>query len=979
MIRQLLIFSWAVAALTTWSAAAADPARGQTSPPAKTGAETFDQTIAPILAAQCLTCHSGSSPRGKLDLSQKATAFRASKAGAVIVAGDLKKSLLWEQIDSDEMPPKHPLSAAEKKTIRDWIVSGAEWGSDPINPFRVSSSRRAGYDWWSLQPLKEPSVPVVDDPSWSRNEIDRFILTALKKQGISPSQSANPRTLVRRLYIDLIGLPPPVEVMDHFEKNPSTASWEKLVDGLLASKEYGERWARHWLDVVRFGESDGYEYNSPRQNAWHYRDWVIRAFNDDMPYDQFVRMQIAGDVIKPNTVEGAAAVGLLVAGTHNPVQGVNAAMKLAARHDELEEITGTVAQTFLGLTVHCARCHDHKFDPISTREYYSFAAALDGVNHGETKHRAPSLLQESSKQREALISRRTELHKQLVEQMLAQNETISTTANQLRMKDPIDANDKGKTYRVSLKLAPSTWASAAQATGDQDGVTIQIVGKDGTVLASHSYRAGAWNGGKAAATFQSQSFEYTGDGKGPAHIRLLPFPLHSDHFGGAVDDLEIVEIASKKTVFTETFDKLKQRNTPGKQADTGRRVFFGAVSDRWDSTGTNAIHAVEHTDGNLALQLFSGAPGGLLVKAQSPEQKQQQAEIDALDRQLIALNSANEVAVHSVVARNPGIMRVLLRGEVTRPGDEVAPGGITAIGNVSPSFGIDKAASDEQRRKSLANWISHRDNGPFHRVMVNRTWQQHFGQGIVTSPSDLGFSGGRPSHPHLLDWLAIRFREDGYSIKKLHKRIVTSMAYQQSSQLRPQVAAIDGGNRFLWRQNPRRIEGETLRDSILDIAGQLNRTPFGLGYRDVKIVEVPPAFYYMPIDPIGSEFNRRTIYRWNIRGQRSALLDTFDCPDPSTRTPTRMVTTTPSQALSQWNDSFILRMSEKLSERIISELRGKEKAQGPQQQVIQAWRLVLGRSPTAEESAKSVRFVEAHGLPLLCRVLFNSNEFVLID
>ena len=960
--------------------AATESARAQTSPPVKTGAETFDQTIAPIFAAQCLTCHSGPSPKGKLDLSKKATALRAGKDDAVIVAGDLDKSLLWEQIESDEMPPKHPLSAAEKKTIRDWIASGAVWGSDPIDPFRFSSSRRAGYDWWSLQPLKEPSVPVVDDQAWSRHEIDRFILASLKRQGLSPSAPASPRTLVRRLYVDLIGLPPSAEVMDQFEKNPSAAAWENLVDDLLASKEYGERWARHWLDVVRFGESDGYEYNSPRDNAWHYRDWVIRAFNDDMPYDEFTRMQVAGDVIKPNTIEGAAAVGLLVAGTHNKVLGVNAAMKLAGRHDELEEVAGTVAQTFLGLTVHCARCHDHKFDPITTGEYYSFIAALDGVNHGHAKHRAQSVVpQDSSVEQQALISRRAELQKRLVAQMPAQNETISTTANQLRTKEPIDANAKGKTYRVAIKFAPSTWASAAQATGDQDGVTIQIAGKDGTVLASHSYRAGAWNGGKAAAAYQSQTFEYTGDGKGPAHIRLLPFPLHAGRFGGAVDDLEIVEIASKKTVFSETFNELKQQHAPGKQADTGRRVFFGAVSDRWESTGTNAIHAVEHTDGNLALQLFSGEAGGILIKAQSPEQEKLQAEIDAVNRQLSALKSGSEVAVYSAVSGKPGIMRILLRGEVTQLGEEVAPAGISAISNVSASFGIDKAASDEERRKSLANWISHRDNGPFHRVIVNRIWQYHFGQGIVTSPSDLGFSGGRPSHPLLLDWLAIRFREGGYSIKKLHKVIVTSMAYQQSSQLRPEAAAIDGGNRLLWRQSPRRIEGEVLRDSVLDIAGQLNRTPFGPGYRDVKIVEVPPAFYYMPIDPIGSEFNRRTIYRWNVRGQRSALLDTFDCPDPSTRTPTRMVTTTPSQALSQWNDSFILRMAEKLSERIISEQRGDEKAQGPPQQVMRAWRLVLGRSPNAAENAMSVRFVEEHGLPLLCRVLLNSNEFVLVD
>jgi len=263
--------------------------------------------------------------------------------------------------------------------------------------------------------------------------------------------------------------------------------------------------------------------------------------------------------------------------------------------------------------------------------------------------------------------------------------------------------------------------------------------------------------------------------------------------------------------------------------------------------------------------------------------------------------------------------------------------------------------------------------------MVNRVWQQHFGQGIFTTPSDLGFNGGRPSHPQLLDWLAIRFRDSGYSIKNLHRTIVTSAVYQQSSQLRPSASKIDAGNRFLWRQNSRRIEAEALRDSILDIAGQLNRTPYGPGYRDVEIVQVPPAFYYVPIDPPEYEFNRRTIYRWNVRGQRSALLDTFDCPDPSTRTPTRMVTTTSSQALSQWNDSFILRMSEKLSERIVTELRDQGIVDEPQQVVTVAWRRVLGRPPTAAEEVTAARLVEDHGLPLLCRVLFNSNEFVLIE
>ncbi len=272
---------------------------------------SFDQTIAPILSAHCLECHRGEEPKGELDLSQRATAFRGGESGPAIVAGDLDESLVWEMIEADDMPPKHPLPEADKKVIRQWIAGGATWGSDPIDPFQYTSSRRAGYDWWSLQPLAKQPVPTVDGDRWSRNDIDRFILAKLRTKGLAPSPRADPRKLVRRVYIDLVGLPPPAEVIDKFEKDPSPAAWERLVDDLLVSQHYGERWARHWLDVARFGESSGYEYNSPRETSWHYRDWVIRALNDDMPYDQFTRMQLAGDILKPKTLEGAAAVGFL--------------------------------------------------------------------------------------------------------------------------------------------------------------------------------------------------------------------------------------------------------------------------------------------------------------------------------------------------------------------------------------------------------------------------------------------------------------------------------------------------------------------------------------------------------------------------------------------------------------------------------------------------------------------------------------------
>ena len=378
------------------------------------------------------------------------------------------------------------------------------------------------------------------------------------------------------------------------------------------------------------------------------------------------------------------------------------------------------------------------------------------------------------------------------------------------------------------------------------------------------------------------------------------------------------------------------------------------------------------------MQLFSGQGEVIVEGARTPAEKKLRTEIDALERKLSSLPAGTQ-SVYSVVPSRPGVTRVLLRGDVTSPTEEVAPGGIKAVKGVRATFDIDKASSDAERRRALADWISHRNNGLFHRVVVNRVWHYHFGQGIITSPSDFGFNGGRPSHPELLDWLATWFRENGYSLKKLHKLLVTSATYQQSSRSIPEGNRIDTGNRFLWRQNARRVEAEVLRDSILDIAGQLNRDPLGPGYRDVKIVKVAPAYYYTPVYPVGNNFNRRTIYRWNVRGQRSALLDTFDCPDPSTKTPKRMVTTTPSQALSQWNHAFVLRMSEKLAERVKRELKRTQTDNASEQQVNYAWRIVLGRLPTSDEKAKCIRLVQDHGLTVLCRVLFNSNEFVLID
>jgi hypothetical protein len=347
-------------------------------------AERFDREIAPILASRCLECHRGTKPKGKLDLSDHASAVRGGETGAGLVAGKLDQSLIWSRIDAGEMPPDDPLPESERRLIRDWIADRAVWGTNPIDPFRTTSAQRAGYDWWSLQPLSRPDI---SKQTGSLNPIDDFVRMRLKKVGLQPSSLVNAGTIIRRLSFDLIGLPPAPHEVRQFESahrdNPQEAISD-LVDRLLESRHFGERWARHWLDVVRFGESQGFERDRLRADSWYYRDWVIDAMNHDMPYDQFVRQQIAGDVLHPGNASAITATGFLVAGPWDEVgqSQRSPAMKAVVRQDELEDYVGTVGQTFLGLTVNCARCHDHKFDPIRQTEYYQLAAALDGVRHG---------------------------------------------------------------------------------------------------------------------------------------------------------------------------------------------------------------------------------------------------------------------------------------------------------------------------------------------------------------------------------------------------------------------------------------------------------------------------------------------------------------------------------------------------------------------------------------------------------------------
>ncbi len=966
----------------------------------------FDKQIAPLLAARCLDCHSGAKPKGKLDLSNKAG------ASAAVVPGKPASSALWERVAAGEMPPKKPLLEAEQKLLKEWIESGAKWGSDPIDPFRFTTSARAGYDWWALQPVARPKVPD------NRNPVDHFVTAKLSDKGLSLSPEADRRTLVRRVYLDLVGLPPTSEEVEAFVKDKAPDAYEKVVDKLLASPHYGERWARHWLDVVRYGETDGFERNTPRQNSWHYRDWVIRALNADMPYDEFARLQLAGDVLKPNDPDAVKATGFLVAGVHNTVLG-NDQMRAVARQDELEDIVGGVGQTFLGLTANCARCHDHKFDPISQTDFYRLASALGGVGFGERA--VPDA--KSSTEAAKLTKELNRVAKELaaVEEPARKAAMAEKGMGKVAADAPSpvaawDFRKSGDELVGKLHAKPTGGAKLTDEGAVLDGKTgllrtapLTFDLKAKTLEAWVKLDDLAQRGGGVISVQTPDGVEFDaivfGENEPTRWMAGSNGFVRYKSFGGAVEKDAATECVHFAVTFADdgTITGYRNGKPYGKgYASKGPLAFkaekavivFGC---RHEPAGGNKMLAgtvsiARVYDKALSLEEVAASftsGGGFATNAEidaklTPDQRATRAtlrkEHDTLAAQLGALRQkAAGGKAHANVPLAPGITRFLARGDLATPGAVVAPAGLAAVTGPNADFQLKPDAPDAERRKKLAAWITAPNNPLFARVVVNRVWHYHFGTGIVETPNDLGFNGGRPSHPELLDWLASELvnpdRKGGgaWSLKALHKLIVTSATYRQASAPRKEASALDADNRLLWRYKPHRLEGEAVRDSMLSVSGLLNPEVGGKGFSDYKIRDFNGTAYFDPFDPVGPEFHRRSVYRFTPRGANQGLLDTFDCPDPASAAPRRAITTTPLQALALWNNGFALRAADAFASRIAKDADGAEK------QVRRAWQLVYQRDPSTDEMKLATKLVTDHGLKALCRVLFNSNEFVTVE
>ncbi len=1074
---------------------------------------SFEKVIAPLLARRCASCHAGDELKGKLDLSTREKQLIGGESGPALVPGDAAKSLIWQRVAADEMPPKHPLSDDEKRLLKKWIEVGAVWPGGPLDPLAVSSEHRAGRDWWSLQPIVRPTMPTAQPAALAlemgpvRQPLDAFVRATLVARGLKPASDADRRTLIRRVAFDLLGLPPSPDEVDAFVNDLAPDAFERLVDRLLASPHYGERWARHWLDVVRFGESNGFERDLPRLNAWHYRNWVIDVLNRDLPYDEFVRWQLAGDVIAPGDVEALKAVGFLVAGAHDTVVPVVDRMRAMMRQDELEDTVGTVSQTFLGLTVNCARCHDHKFDPISTREYYQIAATLAGVDHGEKEFVAPEMTQSLGEMKSRIDSLTQQLREQeapIREAVLKERKLLGDTSPKSKNEDPSppaplparpgrgekahlapmplaawdfskDLNDQVGTMHAKLHgeaklddgglLVDGTTAFASTAPLGRDLVekTLEVRVR----LKTLEQRGGgaislqATDGHQFDAIVFAENEPRRWMAGSEGFVRTLPF-------AGAVEDQADKEFVVLAQVYRADGTIVCYRNGQ----PYGQPIRKEAVL-KYEAGKSQIVFGLRHGTSAGDNRMLSGliASARLYDKALSAEEvalaagsantfvteaeiaaklpveeratrAASQAELNGLRLKHTDLAKNGPIKLYTAIATQPPPMKVHQRGSVTSLGDEVAPAGLSSIKGLDPSFGLKPDAIESHRRVALANWITNTNNSLFARVMANRVWHYHFGAGLVETPNDLGFHSGRPSHPELLEWLAAEFNgrqagfipsppssgerarvrgrdgkvtsnlepvsstsanssastanpqsnapltltlspEDGgegtrhsqgFSLKRLHRLLVTSATYRQASTFDEAAAKVDAGNRLLWRMNPHRLEAESVRDAMLIVAGELNDDLGGKGYSDVNSYFFKGTQFYDPIDPIGFPNQRRTVYRMSARGGRSPFLDTFDCPDPSTTTPKRSSTVTPLQALSLMNHSFVLRMADQFASRLKSDAGDSVEAQ-----VRTAYRQLYGRTPERDEVVLSIDFVKRRGLPAFCRAMWNSSEFLFVD
>ena len=1039
----------AAAIIAMFAATAADVfSASEARPPADAAGEAlFTAEVLPVLRDHCFECHSHAAGKmkGGLALDWRSGWEAGGDAGPAVVPGKPDESLLVKAVrhaDPDlKMPPTKKLADAEVAVLAEWVRRGAP------DPRRAEPPNGGAGEWWSLKPLTRPAVPAVPSvpaadvakgEAKAPNPIDAFVRAKLKERGLTPSPPADQRTLVRRVTFDLTGLPPTPEDVAAFVADPDAAAYDKLVDRLLASPRYGERWARHWLDAVHFADTHGFEHDLLRPNAWRYRDYVIDAFNRDTPWPRFVREQLAADAFYPGEPRLTAALGFLGAGPYDQ-SAANTAQRTFEYLDRDDLVNQTMA-TFAGATVACARCHAHKFDPIPQEDYYAVAAVFAGVGKGDVEYDADPAVAASRKRWSAALAAAEArdagrlLSPEHAETVSAWGRTRSAAATAWRPATVLGVDTEGGT---SLGQSADGTVEACGPHPDKDSyfLTVAVPVQKVTALrldlladlslpangpgraengnlklseleirllgpSEKAWRPGSADGadGKAAGALGTVGGRLLKLRRATADWEQEGFPAANAVDGNVgtawgIHPREgeshrlVVELAEPLATPAGTRIAVALRQSFGRDHLIGKLRL--SVTDASGDAADSLPPAVESALAVPAGQRSAAQRLELAVVAVRSRATAELAKLPPLQK-VFAAGATYTSDRGRLVLTEPKPVFMFKRGDVDRPGAAASPGTLSAVAALPARFDLPKAAPESARRAALADWLVDPKNPLTWRTAANRVWLQHFGRGICDTPNDLGRMGGVPSNADLLDWLACELRDgDGSggnpasgggsgagSLKHLHRLIVTSETYRQSSAARPDASAVDADDRLLWRFERRRLDAESYREAVLAAAGRLDLTMGGPGTQQFKLgppVQLTPRVDYSAFDWDSPGAGRRGVYRVAWRALPDPFLDALDFPDASLLAPTRGFSASPQQALAMLNNDFVLRHAEHLA------ARAEKLGATNDEWLAAAWKLALQREPTAEERKRFGAYAKTHGLPAACRVIFNLNEFLFVD
>ena len=1020
----------------------------------------FKERILPLLEKRCHECHSHAAKKSKngLVLDSLNAILLGGESGPAVVPGEPEKSLLIKAVrhaSADlQMPPngKAKLSEAEIALLVEWVQQ--------VQPLEGAAAR-VSTDWWSLKPLVRPAVPsnqysafsvqsakgarvavpsALNTEHWplntSQNPIDRFIAAKLREQKLAPSPEADPRTLIRRLHFDLIGLPPAPEEVEAFERDcrvrsaefgmakgsrsPDSAfriphsALESLVDKLLSSPRHGERWARHWLDTIHFADTHGFEHDILRTNAWRYRDYVITAFNRDVPWQRFIREQLAADVFYPAEPQLTAALGFLGAGPlDTSTQGT--APRTFDYLDRDDLVTQTMG-AFASTTANCARCHAHKFDPISQEDYYALQAVFAGITKAEVsfddsattgqqrRHWQALVAAAEAKDATALLAPENDAFVAHWEQTHAQSVTEWRT---LAVENFVSSDGS------TMKLEPDGSVSCSGTRPERDTYTItatpafsNLTALRLEVLASDALpKRGP--GRQDNGNLHLSEFEVRLPSPGQTNATKVQIKRATADFNQEGWTIQHALDGNEKTAWGiyprvgESHLAVFELESPVKLAAGAKLVVaLKQLHGGGHLIGRFRLSATDSPNANAeAVPPLVSAGLKLARDLRTPEQRlaiAAQALKQHAQDELAKLPAPAQVFAVSRMAE-PKAVHVLKRGDIGKPGQLAEPGALSAIVDFPSRFALTDPKREAMRRVALADWLADPRNPLTWRSAANRVWHFHFGRGLCDTPSDFGRMGSLPSHPELLDWLACELRDSG-SLKHLHRLIVTSATYRHAASESMRVPVSEGvgakaqspshagtlapshgtdpDNKWLWRMNRSRLDAESFRDAVLAVSGRLDLALGGPGTQHFKLSKGPqatPKVDYTPFDWDSPGAGRRSIYRVVWRGIADPFMEALDFPDAALLQPTRSFSASALQALTLFNNDFVLRHSEHFAARV------EKLGDDTPSRVRAAVRLAYQRSATAGEVRAMSAYAEQHGLAALGRVLFNSNEFLFIN